>query len=44
MEQQLAVMRSIGASEGEFTYAKAESDGHYITNAVDWQEYNNRKW
>lgn len=44
MEHQLVVMHSIGASEEEISYARTQADGHYVTNAADWQEYKKRKW
>ncbi len=44
MEHQLEVMRRIGASEPEVSYARTQADGHYITNGGSWQEYRKRKW
>lgn len=44
MKHQLEVMHRIGASDWEIHYARTLADGHYVTNAASWQEYENRKW
>lgn len=44
MKHQISVMRRIGASGSEISYAKAQADGHYVTKAESWREYRNRKW
>ncbi len=44
MEHQLGVMRNIGASAWEISYAASQADGHYVTNALNWAEYRKRWW
>ncbi len=44
MTYQIDVMRKIGATDGEISYALTVASGDYVTNADSWLEYSNRSW
>jgi len=44
MSHQLAVMKRIGAPEREIAYAKTQSDGRYVKDGENWDDYQKRNW